>query len=227
MASAKRITRKDIRQPDWFQRTSDLLLNVIEEHRVKAIAAAVALIVILLVIWGWQVFKARQDDQAADEFTLAMSLYQEQKYPEAIAAFTKVEAYRWSRYSALAHLYETNSYMALNDLDKAIPAGQRFIAATKPESLFRQIGLVTLADAEERKGLCKQAVERYAEAANIQAALKDRALLGKARCAAQNGDNKTALDAYKEYAKNQPGAPAPAQIAELEAKVGAAPAEKK
>ena len=122
-----------------------------------------------------------------------MTLYQEQKYREAIPAFEKVQGYRWSRYAALAHLYQANIYLTQNELDKAIPAAQRFIAATAPDTMYRQIGLVTLATAEERKNQCPQAVQHYAEAARINSALKDRATLGKARCAAQNGDIKTRI----------------------------------
>lgn len=225
-AASKRVTLKDIRQPDWFQRHSDQALELLRQHQGKFIAAGVVLILVALANWGWQIYKARQDDQAARDYDKATTLFQEKKYTEAIALFNKVQGFRWSRYAALAHLYETNSYLGLNDIEKALPAAQRFLSATKPDTLYRQIGLVTLATIEERKNLCKQAVERYSEAARIAGALKDRAALGKARCAAQNGDNKTALDSYKEYLKDNPNSPVAVQIAELESKVGTAPAQK-
>ncbi|MBM4262042.1 MAG: tetratricopeptide repeat protein [Deltaproteobacteria bacterium] len=228
MATAsKRVTHKDIRQPDWFQRTSDRALELLRQHQSKFVIAAGVLVLILLANWGWQIYKSRQDDQAAKDYDRAITLFQEKKYTEAIALFNKVQGFRWSRYAPLAHLYETNSYLALNDIEKAQPAAQRFLTATKPDTLYRQIGLVTLATIEERKNLCKQAIDKYAEAARIAGALKDRAILGKARCAAQNGDNKTAVDAYKEYLKENPNSPAPSQLAELEAKVGSQPATEK
>jgi predicted negative regulator of RcsB-dependent stress response len=220
MATAKkRISRKDIRQPDWFQRSTDQSLDFFQHNQSKLIVAAVGLLVVLLAIGGWQIFKARQEDQSAQEFSRAMTLYQEQKFREAIPQFERVQGFRWSHYATLSHLFLTNIYLSQNDLDKALPAAQRFISATAPESLYRQIGLVALATAEERKVQCKQAVDHYAEAARINEALKDRATLGTARCAAQNGDNKTALESYKEYLKENPGSPVSLQIAELEAKV--------
>lgn len=220
---SKRVTHKDIRQPDWFQRNSDQALELLRQHQGKFIAAAGLLIVILLANWGWQIYKARQDDQAAQDYDKAITFFQEKKYNEAIGLFNKVQGFRWSRFAPLAHLYETNSYLGLNDVEKALPAAQRFLSATKPDTMYRQIGLVTLATIEERKNLCKQAVERYSEAARIAGALKGRALLGKARCAAQNGDNKIALEAYKEYLKDNPNSPVSMQIAEVEAKVGGQP----
>lgn len=228
MATARnRITRKDIRQPDWFQRTTDEALDLFQHHQSKFIGAGVGLLLIVLAIAGWQMFKARQDEQAAQEFSRAMQLYQEQKYSEALPVFDKVAGFRWSRYAGLAHLFQANIYLTQNNLDKAVPAAQRFISATSPDSLYRQIGLVALATAEERKAQCKQAIEHYAEAASINNALKDRAILGKARCAEQNGDPKTALDSYKEYLKENSNSPVSMQIAELEAKIAAAPAAKK
>ncbi len=221
MATAsRRLTRKQIRQPDWFQVTSERALEIYEGNQVKVWLGVAVVIVVLLGVWAWQAFKERQDSQASQEFSRAMILYQSGKYSEAIPAFQKVQTYRWSRYSTLAHLYEANSYFAANDIDKAITAAQRFIAATSPDSLYRQIGMLALAAAEERKNQCKQAIEHYSEAERINAPLREKALLGKARCAEQLGDAKGAIAAYKEVAKDNPGASVALRIAELEAKSG-------
>ncbi|MGH7795484.1 MAG: tetratricopeptide repeat protein, partial [Candidatus Binatia bacterium] len=89
-----------------------------------------------------------------------------------------------------------------------------------------QIALTTLATAEERKNQCKAAIEHYNEAQHIAGALQSRAILGKARCAEELGDDKTALAAYKEYLKDNPGSPLAVKIAALEAKGSAIPAAK-
>jgi hypothetical protein len=217
-AASKRITRKQIRQPDWFQTTTEMAFEFYEGHRGKVYIGAAAIVVMLLGFWGLQIFKDRQDAAASHDFANAMILFQSQKYKEAIPAFQNVEAYRWSHYAIIAHLYEANSYFELNDIDKGISAIQRFVTATKPDSLYRQLGLVALATAEEKKNDCKAAVEHYAEAEIINAALKDNALLGKARCAAQLGNIQVAIASYKEYLKNHPEASVALQIAELEAK---------
>ncbi len=227
MATAsKRITRKSLRQPDWFQVTTERALEFYQDNQTKVLVAVAVLVALLLGVWAWQEFKDRQNAAAAEEYRRAMTLFQAQNYRDAIPAFEKVEGYRWSHYSTLAYLYQTNSYMALNDYDRAMTTAQRFISATSPDSLYRQIGLVALATAEERKNLCKQAVEHYSEAEKINAPLKEKATLGKARCAEQIGDIKTALAAYKEYLKDNPGSPVALQIAELEAKAATKPVGK-
>jgi len=220
MATAsKRITRKSLRQPDWFQITTEKALEFYQGNQTKVWIGAAVLVALLAGIVGWQSFRERQNAAAAEEFSRALVLFQSQNYLAAASAFKKVEDYRWSRYSSLAHLYEANSYLALNDFDKAIAAVQRFISATSSDSLYRQIGLVALATAEERKNQCKQALEHYAEAETINAPLKEKAMLGKARCAEQIGDIKTALATYRDYVKDHPDSFVAVQIAELEAKL--------
>jgi hypothetical protein len=229
MATAgRKISRKELRQPDWFQNASENALDYLNHHKGLVLAAAAAVLVIAGIIWGSQIFKERQNVAAAEEFSKAMELYQSEKYRDAIAAFENVKGYRWSRYAVLAHLYLANSYLATSETEKAVTEAQRSLAATRPDSLYRQIALVTLATAEEQKKDCKTAVQHYSEAQSISGALQSRAMLGKARCAEQLGDTKTAIAAYKDYVKENPGSPLGIKVAELEAKVPttAAPASK-
>lgn len=224
MATAgRKLSRKELRQPDWFQIASENSLEHFKHHKNLVFAAAAGLVIIAAIVWGWQIFKERQNTAASEEFGKAMALYQSEKYREAIPAFESVKGYRWSRYAVLGHLYLANSYLATNDTDKAVSEAQRTLAATRPGSFYRQIALVTLAAAEEQKKDCKSAAQHYSEAQNISGALQGRAVLGKARCAEQLGDTATAIAAYKDYLKETPGSPLIVKLAELEAKSTAAP----
>ena len=218
MATAsRRITRKQLRQPDWFQVTSEKAIEYFEGHKAVVFSASGALILILFGMWSWQAFKERQDSAAGREFTRAVELYQGVKYPQAIIAFEKVQTYRWSRFAGLAHLYQANIYLATSDLDKALSSAQRAVMATKQDTLYRQLALIALASAEERKNQCKSAIEHFSEAQKIPGALQDNALLGKARCAEQLGDKPAVIAAYKEYLKENPGSSLSLKLAELEA----------
>ena len=219
----RRITRKQLRQPDRFQVASEKGLEYFASHKQLVYAAIGAVALIGLAILGWQLFKERQNNAAALEFTNATELYQAEKYREALTAFEKVQQYRWSRYAGLAHLYQANSHIALGEWDKASSAGQRAVTASRPDTLYRQLALMTLANAAEQKNDCRQAIESYNEARKITAAQQGEALLGKARCLEKTGDAAGALAAYKEYVKDQPGSMASAKVAELEGKVSAVP----
>jgi tetratricopeptide (TPR) repeat protein len=227
MATARRrLTRKDLRQPDWFQINTEKALEFYAAYRTRVLVAGVGLVVLLLALLGWQMFKERQDRMARAEFVQAIALFQGSKYREAVAAFEKVAAYRWSSHAALAYLYQANSFLAVADFDKAINAGHRFVSATKPNSLYRQVGLVTLANAEEQKRQCKEAGGHYAEAEKISGPFRASAIMGRARCAEQLGDVKAALAAYKDFLREQPGSLLSLRAAELEAKLAAQPAAK-
>ena len=183
------------------------------------------IVVVLIAIWGLKTFKERQDAMAAGEFGQAMTLYHAGKYSEAVTSLAKVQTYRWSRYANLAHLYEANSHLAMNDLAKATSAAQRFIVGTKQNSLMRELGLITLAVLEERNSQCKEAIKHYAEAQKIKGAFISRAFLGEARCAVEIGDLGPAIAAYRQLLKDQPESAlatyVTVQIAELESKLAA------
>ena len=228
--SAKHLSRKELRQPDNFVLFTQRALAFVQQKRRVLILAGALLMAVIIGISLWQVYKNRQNEQAAQHFATAIGLFRENKHKEAIAEFEKVEEYRWSHYAALAHLYEANSHLATNDLDQAAAAAQRFIAATDQSSIYRQIGLMTLGHIQERKNQCSEAIQRYTEAERIAGALKESAVLGKARCYTSIGDTKSAIAAYQQYIKENPNSPIAArlmlQVAELQTKPETEPAVK-
>jgi predicted negative regulator of RcsB-dependent stress response len=220
-STSKRITRKDLRQPDWFQTTTEKAFDSFAQHRLKVLAALGAFAVILLIILGWQLFKTRHNAAASTAFDAAFGLYHEQKYREAIPEFKKVQEYRWSRYSALSYLYEANSYLSLGEPAKASAPAERFLTATAPNTLYRQIALLTVATAQERQNQCKPALTAYAEAERIKNALQQEARLGKARCAEELGELQGAINSYRDFLKEDPEPLVTLRVAELEAKASA------
>jgi predicted negative regulator of RcsB-dependent stress response len=224
-SSTRRLSRKELRQPDWFQTTTENALASFERHRVPVYLGIAAIVLLLLGIWGWRAFKEHQDSSAAQEFSQALIQYHAGKHREAIAGFEKAQSYRWSKYYNPAHLYQANSYLALNELAKAGSAAQRFIVGTNQNSLMRQIGLLTLATIEERRSQCTEAIKHYIDASKIKAAFTDRALLNQARCAVQLNDIQAGIAAYRQLLKDQPESALASyvtfRIGELESKLAA------
>lgn len=218
--SAKHLSRKELREPDRFMVFTQQALGFIKERRLLVIVTGVLMVTALLAISAWQIYKSRQNELAAQYFDSAITLFRASKYKEALPEFAKVQGYRWSHYAALAHLYEANSYLATNDLDRATAAAQRFVASTDPNSTYRQIGLITLGHVEELKTQCRDAIRHYTEAERITGALKESAVLGKARCYTAIGDNQSAIAAYQQYVQENPNSPIAArlvlQVAELQ-----------
>jgi predicted negative regulator of RcsB-dependent stress response len=229
-STTRRLSRKELRQPDWFQTTTENAFAAFERHRIAVFLGIAAVILLLLGIWGWRAFKERQNSIAAQEFSQATIQYHAGKHREAIIGMEKVQGYRWSKYANLAYLYEANSYLALNELAKAASAAERFIVGTTQNSLMRQIGLLTLAAIEERKSNCTEAIKHYVEAGKIKAAFTERALLNQARCAVQMDDALGAIAAYRQLLKDEPDSSLASfitfRIGELESKLTAGPAPK-
>jgi predicted negative regulator of RcsB-dependent stress response len=228
VTSAKHLSRKELRQPDSFVFFTQRALGFVQQNRRYFILAGALIVAAIVGISIWQVYKNRQNEQAAQHFDTAITLFRANKHKEAIPEFEKVEEYRWSHFAALAHLYEANSHLATNDFDKAAAAAQRFIASTDQNSIYRQIGLMTIGHIQEMKDQCAEAIQHYAEAERITGALKESAMLGKARCFTAVGDVKSAVAAYQQYIKENPNSPITArlmlQIAELQAKAEPEPA---
>ena len=218
--SAKHLSRKELREPDRFMAFSQRALDFVKERRQLLTVAGALIVVMIIGISAWQIYKSRQNEQAAQRFDHAMSLFRANRHKEAVAEFKTVQGFRWSRYAAIAHLYEANSHLATNDLDKAKSAAQRFVASTDQSSIYRQIGLITLGHTEELKMQCRDAIEHYTEAERITGALRESAILGKGRCYTAIGDNKSAIAAYQQYVKENPNSPIAAritlQVAELQ-----------
>ena len=223
---ATRVTRKELRQPDWFQVASEQILEFVEVRKALVISAGAVAVLVLVGIWSWQFYKENQNLAAGQEFTKAVESFQAAKFSEAIAGFEKIQSYRWSRYAGLAHLYQANIYLTTSDLDKALNSAQRAVSATSPNSLYRQLALVALGSAEERKNQCKNAIDHFVEAQKIAGPLQNGATLGKARCAEQLGDRPTVIAAYKEFLKDNPGSSLALKLAELEAANVATPKTK-
>jgi tetratricopeptide (TPR) repeat protein len=200
----RRITRKEIRQPDPFLVLSGRLLELFKARRAVFLGSGAVVAAVLLAIWGWGLYADRQNRLAANEFSLALSLYHNNQYREALDALQKLDIYRSSRYRPLGLLYQSHTYLALNESAKAEESLQELLKTERRDPFLRQLALFSLAHNQERTGRYKEAVETYAQAEALQAPLKEDALLGKARCNGQMQNFTEALNAYRQFTINYP-----------------------
>lgn len=224
--SPNRITRKDIRRPDFFVTLTGKFFHLFTQYRTAFLTSAALLLAILLVFWGWQLYSSRQNRLANLEYSRALNLYHTGKYLQAIEALNILNGYSSSPYSRLGLLYQANSYLALQDSAKAVDSLRKLLGKETKDTFVRQLGLVRLAYIQEKAGQCKEAVEKFAEAEKISGPLKDDALLGLARCSRQNGDFKGALNSYRQYVSSYPASDKNVAVAlriqEIESMIGGA-----
>jgi predicted negative regulator of RcsB-dependent stress response len=223
----RRITRKEIRQPDRFMTLLRHGLGFFTTHRTPVIASAVACAVIVAALLGWDLYSRRQNRLAAAEYARAVDFYHGRKYKEALEALKRLEIYRSSFYSRLGLLYTANTQVALQDNSKAADSLRQLIAKEPKELVVRQTAYVSLGYLQEQGGQCQEAASSFAEAEKIAGPLKADATLGKARCSALTGKLKDALASYRAYVSDNPSSDRineiSVRIQELEAKIGEAP----
>lgn len=218
----KRLTRKDIRQPDKFVTLTGQLLEVAQSHKITIAASLTAVVVFSLGLWGFQLYKQRQNRLAAQNYSQALALYHDGRYRESLDAIERLNSLRWARFRNLGMLYRANAYLALGDPQKAVTATHSFLENGQQDPLLKQLGLLILAYAQERSGQCKDAVETYSEAEKLPGAFREDGLLGKARCALQLNEFKSALESFRRYIHDYPESERVTEISlriqELEAK---------
>ncbi|HEX9444264.1 MAG TPA: tetratricopeptide repeat protein [Candidatus Binatia bacterium] len=224
--ASRRITRKDIRQPDWFVTMARELVSFGKTNRTALAAALVVLILFVAALLGWNLYKGRQDRLAAEEFGRAVELYHAANYKQAMEALNRLEAYRTSYYSRLGLLYAANTQAALQDTARSIETLRQLLQREKKDPLLRQAAYVSMGYSQEQTGQCKEAAASFAEAEKLAGPLKADATLGKARCDGVAGNYKDALAAYRKFLADNPDSErfseVSVRIQELEAKAGGA-----
>ncbi len=227
--AARRISRKDIRQPDSFVLLSRRLLAFAKANRSAVVAAGAVVFVVIVALVGWQLYKSRQNRLAAEEYVRAVDFYHNGKYKEALDALGRLEIYRSSYYSRLGLLYQANAQAALADTGRAAETLHRLLDQEKKDPLLRQSAYVALAYNQEQRSQWADAAQSFAEAEKLPGPLKSDATLGKGQSYEQTGNLKEAVAAYKKFLTDNPDSDRSSEITvrlqELQAKIAQTPAK--
>lgn len=228
--AARRISRKDIRQPDGFVLLARRFVAFSKANRNALTAAGAVVIFIVVALLGWQLYKSRQNRLAAEEFARAVDLYHTGKYKESLDALGRLEIYRSSYYSRLGLLYEANAQAAMQDTSRAADTLRRLLDLEKKDLLLRQSAYLALGYNLEQRGQWADAAQSFTEAEKIAGPLTSDATLGRARSYAQTGNLKDAAAAYKKYISDNPDSERSTEVTvrlqELQGKIASAPAAK-
>lgn len=205
LRARKRITRKDLRQPDQFITLTSRFFRYFEEHRTRILLILGLGIGLSLAIWGWNLYRAQQERLASEEYSVALRAFHNGQYETALDLLERLRAYPRSNFSRLALLYRAHSHIALKRPSEAVPVLEELLSREGKGSYLRQAALLTLGHAHEMAARCADAVNAFDQAAKLEGPLQEDALLAKARCSAQSGDLTGALNAYRDYLSRYPG----------------------
>lgn len=203
--SRKRITHKDLSQPDQFITLTSRAFRYFERNRSRVLLSLALVVLVLLGLGGWTFYKDNQNRLAGKVYSSALTAYRNGQYQEALDGFLRLDAYRSTTYARIALLYRAQSHIALKQPTEAVPVLKEFLERQVEESYLRHLGFMTMGYALEKAGQCPKAVNAFNEAQKLTGPLQEDALLAMARCNTQTGNLKEALSAYRDYLSNFPG----------------------
>jgi hypothetical protein len=219
--SKKRISRRDIRQPDQFMVKTGRLMELCRAYRRQLIIAGIAIGLVLGGIAARELYATNRNNKARVAYNRALDAYEAGRFQDALAAFRKVVSYGSTPHGELAGLYIGNAQLALGQSKEAIKGLQNLTNRIAPGTLTGQLALLTLALAQEMDNSCDAALGSLEQVVGGSGPFRQEALLAKARCSARVGEVDNAIKTYREYLKRFPGSDTPQislKLQELEAK---------
>jgi tetratricopeptide (TPR) repeat protein len=219
----RRITRKELRQPDEFQNIIEKTTTFIGENLLRILAVVAAAIVLIFGLMGVRAYFARQRNLAAEAFYQATSALDRKDFRTAATAYAQLaQAYPATPLGQLARFYAGNAYLALGDNVRARDAYRQYLA-TADRPTFREMALMQLGVADENLGDTAGAQKAYEDAASLNGPEQERAALNAARLMAQRGDKQGAVAAYQRLLREHPFTQERAIVVDALADLGATP----
>jgi len=213
MASAKKIIKKKLKEPDEFVTLTERTYLFITHHFRPIAGAGIVVLILILSIFFFQRWGKRNEENAYQMFSLAMETYQmvgspyregsAQEYKNILERFNEVAA-KFPRTSSgkLAILYQGNVDLRLGEFDQAIQAYQSFLQKVGKEKLYRSFAMEGLGYSYEGKKDYEKAINAFQKeielGENFQLA---NAYLGLGRCYEKLGKAKEAVENYRSFMK--------------------------
>jgi predicted negative regulator of RcsB-dependent stress response len=222
--SHRKISRKELRQPDEFVTLVDRAGQFIADNLFRIIIGVVLAIAIVAAGFSISFYEQHQTRVAAEDFYQGMRSLEHKDYKKAERQFSDlIDSHGGSRLGRLAQFYLATAYMDDNQPAKARDVLEAFLKRSN-RPLFEQMALMQLGVANEDLGDYRAAHEAYLRAAMIDGPRKQAAELGVARTLARQGQKAEAIAAYQQFLKENPFSQERDSVVEALANLGVAPA---
>jgi tetratricopeptide (TPR) repeat protein len=225
MATTKKITRKEIKQPDEFITLSSRAIEFAQAHTRELILAVSAVIALALLVWGVSAYSKSREAKASRLFVQAQSLLNPaspgaqagqpvpaETEPDPAAAAQAldlledlVENYKRTEAGKVAQILLGQRYYEAGDYSAAADTYAAFLKKGSPKPELEAMAREGLAYAYEGKEDFAQAAISYEELSRSPLAHAQAwALLGMARCYEKLGESQKAIDAYRTLVTEHP-----------------------
>lgn len=173
---AQKTTKKDLTQPDAFQRALTRLKDYISENKQKIYIGSGVIVLILFLSAGWYLYKTYNEKNAqalyikAHLATLKSSPAESPSNPDAIKLYQEVITRYPGTNAALMAFYRLgNIYYRVNDIESSIKAYQEYLNGSPKDNELSVLVHIGLGYCYESKKDLKKALEYFENAANKKA----------------------------------------------------------
>jgi len=169
---AKRIGRKELKEPDEFLTLTGQALEYAKQHEREVSYAALAIAVVMVLTLGVRWYRGWQHDKAEAAFGAARRDFSAARYETAVTGFERVSR-EWpgTTFGPLALAYKGNCYAELGKPKEAEAAFRAALGASR-EPLVLQIAHYNLGMLQAKAGDKKAAAEELGAAAQIEGPLR-------------------------------------------------------
>jgi tetratricopeptide (TPR) repeat protein len=209
MVAKRRITKKQLREPDEFITVGAKAMKYATTHLTYIGLGVLLLAAIIVAIVLWHQHQTVREDMAFTLLGRGITLYQqEEKREDALPIFTElINDYAGTTAGKVALLYRGRSFMLQGDYDQAI-ADFRLFLKRSSQSFLRAIALNALGNSYSAKGEYQQAIDNFKKViASGDEWLKPYALLQMGMCWEKLGETKKAAEAYQKSLDLSPPPP--------------------
>ena len=211
MVKGKRITKRQLKEPDEFITITERAFVFIRQHTKKIAAAGTILLVLILAAVFFQMWEKRKEEQAARAFGVALEISgrgvaqgQEgsaqdfkavlEKFDEIILKFPRTSS------GKISLVFKGNILLKLDEYDEAIKAYTIFLDKAGKERIYQYFAWEGLGHAYEGKKDYAKALEAYKKILDIGEGYQlAEAHLTIAYCYEKLGKNKEALESFKAF----------------------------
>ena len=216
MVKGKRITKKQLREPDEFITLTERAIHFVGEHGKKMIAGGILFLVIIVAILFYQMWERRKDEEAARAYGVASEMYEKgmvqaregsprddkeimAKFDEVVATFPR------TLFGRLSLIYVGNIRLRQGEYDEAIKAYSAFIENAGKQELYKYFAWDGLGHAYAGKKDYEKAIEAYQKILDVGKGFQlEEAHLNIGYCYDKLGKPKEALENFKAFLKNSP-----------------------
>lgn len=228
MATRKKITRKEIRQPDEFLTLSARAIEFVQAHTREIAIGIGALLVAGLLFWAGSAYTNRREAKAAHLLAQAQALLhpapdaregepdpaaEGKADPEAESGAVAlledlVENYKRTEASGTARILLAQRYYEAGNIEGAIETYKRSLKRGNRKAELKAMAWEGLAYAYEAEKDFQQALGWYEKLSRSSLThFQGWAYLGMARCYEKLGENRKAIDAYRSLLAEHPQHP--------------------